>query len=316
MTTEEATKEVSIRPFIRALGYDTANLSEVRPEFPILNMYAVDFALMRDNRPIIFIEAKRVDQSLDKHWKQLFQYFNADDVIVGILTNGILYRFYTDLKKSHIMDMEPFLTVDMLNLDKRLVTELDSFTKANFDPQRILDGAQKRRIARLLAREIEEPSDDFVRYFAKQVHSGRLTGEDVQRYRQLVGEAWRELASAPPKPPPPPPPPPNGPKYIPIYGYYEGQRFEAELLRTSIEYGLTIAGHQVRYNGETTWLKDAAVKAIRSVDPSFEPTKTYPNGFKFWHVADPDGGKEHMIRSISGWDNITDEALRERILST
>ena len=97
----------------------------------------------------------------------------------------------------------------------------------------------------------------------------------------------------------------------------EGIEFEAELLRQSVIDGLTIdpSGHQIRYNGEMTWLKNAAVLAIRSVDSSFEPTRTYPNGFEFWHVVDPADGKEHMIRYISGWEQ-TDEALRQRILSS
>ena len=79
--------------------------------------------------------------------------------------------------------------------------------------------------------------------------------------------------------------------------------------------GLTIAGHQIRYNGVLTRLKNAAVMAIRSVDPSFEPTKTYPNGFKFWHAIDATDSTEHKISKISGWDNITDEALRQRVLN-
>ena len=108
---------------------------------------------------------------------------------------------------------------------------------------------------------------------------------------------------------------PSDSEYIPVYGYYEGHRFEAKLLRKSINDGLSIGGNQIRYNGETTWLKNAAVKAIQSVDPNFEPTKTFPNGFQFWHVIDPADGKEHMIRYVSGWD-MTDEALRQRVLSS
>ena len=110
-----------------------------------------------------------------------------------------------------------------------------------------------------------------------------------------------------------PKPKPSPSSDITVYGYYEGRRFEAELLRKSIGDGLTIGGNQIRYNGKTTWLKNAAVMAIRSVDPSFEPTRTYPNGFEFWHVIDPADGKEHMIRYISGWEQ-TDEALRQRVL--
>lgn len=327
IASEDDTILVSIHPFVRALGYDTQNLAEFRAQFSAdaksTGGEKVDYAILRDGEPIVFIEAKAAYISLNEtHWKQLYHYFNAQDVRFGILTNGIEFRFYTDLNKRHIMDKEPMLVLDMLNLDERTVSELGSFTKESFDPQRILDGAQKRRIADLLARELEQPSNNFVRHFAKQVHSGRLTETDAQKYKQLLREAWQTIVKGIEDgsngktdcPKPPPPPPKKGD--IPVFGYHEGHKFKAGLLRKSVNNGLTVRGNQIRYNGETTWLKNAAVMAIRSVEPSFEPTKTYPNGFKFWHVVDPADGKEHMIGRISGWDNITDESLRQRVLSS
>ena len=231
MDKSEATVEqVSVLPFIDALGYDTQNPAEVRKQYAILNWDAVDYAILRNNEPIMVVEAKKASEALTKHWKQLFQYFNADKARVGILTNGIEYRFYTDLDKSNIMDKQPFLTLDMLNPDEQVVKELEGFTKIGFDSERITAVAQKRRITRLLKQEMSQPSDEFVRHFAKQVHSGRLTGADVQRYGQLVKDAWREIQSHETvivKPPSengeddgqkPPPPPPG--KDIPVFGYY------------------------------------------------------------------------------------------------
>ena len=314
--SEAATEQVSVMPFLGALGYDTFNPAEVRKQFPILNTDALDFAILRDDAPVIFVEAKSAGNKLRaKEWKQLFQYFNAEiGLRFGILTNGIQYRFYTDLGADNIMDKEPFMTIDMLNLDKRLVAELDSFSKTGFDPERVVASARKRVLSRLLREEMNNPTDEIARYFAKQLTSARLTSDQLSYYAGLVREAWCELVEPPVTVPPPPPPPDT--EYIPIYGYYEGHRFEAELLRNTMDRGLQIGRHHIRYNGKTTWLKNAAVMAIRSVDPSFQPSRTNPNGFKFWHVADPADGKEHMIRSISGWDNISDEALRQRVLSS
>ena len=324
---EDATINVSVSPLIRALGYNTQDLDEVYPQYPILNTDAVDYAILRDDMPVMFVEAKAAGNKLqNKEWKQLFQYFNAEiGLRFGVLTNGVEYRFFTDLKADNIMDKEPFLTLDMLNLDERLVAELEGFTKAGFDPERVVAGARKRVMARLLKQEMNNPSNEIVRHFAKQLTTKRLSSDQLSYYTGLLREAWKGLVEAEigkrlpipdngeddgQKPPPPPPG-----KDIPVFGYYEGHRFEAELLRKSINDGLTIVGNQIRYNGKTMWLKRAAVMAIQSVEPSFEPTRTYPNGFQFWHVVDPADGKEHMIRYISGWD-MTDDALRERILSS
>ncbi len=43
--SEAATISVSISPFIRALGYNSQDLDEVYPQYPILNSDAVDFAI-------------------------------------------------------------------------------------------------------------------------------------------------------------------------------------------------------------------------------------------------------------------------------
>ncbi len=325
---EKATINVSVLPFIRALGYNTEDLSEVFPEYSILNMDAVDYAVLRNDVPVMFVEAKSAGNKLqNKEWKQLFQYFNAEiGLPFGILTSSVEYRFYTDLEAENIMDKEPFLTIDMLKLDERLVAELEGLTMSGFDPERVVDGARKRVLARLLNQEMNNPSDEIARYFAKQLTTKRLSSNELRYYAGLLGKAWQGLVEAKigpvrpianngdnnrPKPPPPPPPR----EFIPVFGYYEGHKFKGELLRTSVENGLTIAGNQIRYNGKTTRLKDAAIMAIRTVDPSFKPKRTYPNGFQFWHVVDPADGKEHEIRFVSGWD-VTDEALRQRVLSS
>ena len=305
---EEATISVSVSPFIRALGYITHDLNEVYPQHTILNIDAVDFAILRAGEPIMFLEAKKAGEKLStKHWKQLFQYFNAGTARIGILTNGIEYRFYTDLKKRNIMDKQPFLAIDMLALDKRSVEALENFTKPRFDIRRIVDFAQRQKLYHLLQQEMDNPSDALVDHFASNLQHGRMSASARQRYRDILRAAWRELVEMTR-------PPDNGEAdFIPVFGNYQGHRLEAELLRKSVENGLTIMGKQIRYKGKITWPKDAAVKAILSIDPSFQPTKTHINSFTFWHVVDPADSTEHMIRYISGWDQ-TNEELRQRVL--
>lgn len=198
MRTEEATKQVSIRPFIEALGYDTSVLSEVTPEY-IADARSsggerVDYAIKQGGIPIILIESKSANTNFtENHWRQLHNYFNAEDVRFGILTNGLEYRFFTDLKKRNIMDKHPFMTIDMLNLDERTVSELEGFTKSGYDPERILSNAQKSAILQLLSRELSQPSEEFVKHFARQLHSGPLSYHQIQRYTHLVKQACREL---------------------------------------------------------------------------------------------------------------------------
>lgn len=198
MTTEQATINVSIHPFIRALGYDTNNLAEVRPEFTAdaksSGSERVDYAIIRDGAPIFFIEAKAANVVLNEnHWKQLHHYYNAEEVRFGVLTNGLEFQFFTDLKKRNIMDNRPFLTIDMLSLDEQLVKELEPFTRTGYDAARIIANAKTQRIVQLLKDEMVRPSAGIVKYFAGQVHSGNVNAKIVQEFTPLVKAAWKRF---------------------------------------------------------------------------------------------------------------------------
>lgn len=102
--TEEATKNAFIMPFINALGYDVFNPLEVLPEMTCdigtKKGEKIDYAIMKDDQPILLIECKHWKQDLNLHDNQLLRYFNVSKAKFGLLTNGIIYRFYTALKRA------------------------------------------------------------------------------------------------------------------------------------------------------------------------------------------------------------------------
>jgi len=320
---EDATILVSIQPFIRALGYDTQNLAEVFPQYNAdaksTGGERVDFAIFRDAKPIIFIEAKAANISLsESNWKQLYNYFNAEvGLRFGILTNGIEYRFYTDLQVRNIMDKQPFMTLDMLNLDERLVAKLESFTKASFDPQRIIDGAQSQVLMQLLQREMKRPSDEFVKHFARQVHSGRLSESDIRRYARLIKQAWRgmlEQASLHRIQPKSvgeeedetscvlePDERDTKEIEIPVFGVYKSTRLEATLLFVpSQNWGM------MRFNGVVMSASNAILAAKHTVSPGAK--LGWHTTWKWWKLRDPLDDREREIKDLQ-----TDDALVERM---
>ena len=95
LKTEEATKNALVLPFLNALGYDVFNPLEVIPEYiadsRLKKDEKVDYAILLDNKPIILIECKKVEnEKLDikKHGGQLFKYFTASKAKFIIFTNG------------------------------------------------------------------------------------------------------------------------------------------------------------------------------------------------------------------------------------
>ena len=108
--TEEATKMSMIAPFFNLLGYDIFNPKEFCPEFTadvgIKKGEKVDFAILMDGNPVILIEAKVINKKLEKHDSQLFRYFSTTSAKFAILTNGVIYKFYTDLAETNKMDKD------------------------------------------------------------------------------------------------------------------------------------------------------------------------------------------------------------------
>jgi predicted type IV restriction endonuclease len=192
--TEEATKNAFIMPFLQALGYDVFDPTEVVPEYVAdigtKKGEKVDYAIMKDNKPVILIECKHWVQKLEVHDNQLLRYFTTSKARFGILTNGIRYKFYTDLVETNIMDTTPFLEVDMSDMKDTQIEEVKKFHKSYFDIANILTTASELKyvgeIKSILVAEFKSPSDDFVRFFAQKVFKGRVTEKVMMQFGEFV----------------------------------------------------------------------------------------------------------------------------------
>ena len=96
---------------------------------------------------------------------QLLRYFTVTDARFGILTDGITYRFFSDLDQPNMMDPKPFFEFNMLDFTEPQVEELKRFSKAAFDMTENVDAARELKytteIKRVLADELACPSDDL-----------------------------------------------------------------------------------------------------------------------------------------------------------
>lgn len=200
--TEEATKNALIMPFIAALGYDVFDPSEVTPELVadvgIKKGEKVDYAILQNGKPIMLFECKAKSARLEnEHASQLHRYFHVTSARFGVLTNGVNYRFFTDLEQPNKMDSAPFLELDMLNLKDQDVDEVRKFAKTYFSEHEILASASNlkytREIKKLLLEEFRAPSAEFVRHFAAKVYQGRITQPVVDSFAEYVSLAHRQL---------------------------------------------------------------------------------------------------------------------------
>ncbi len=192
--TEEATKNAFIMPFIQALGYDVFNPVEVVPEFisdfGIKKGEKIDYAIFKEGKPTILIECKDWRQNLMNHDGQSSRYFHVSKAKFGVLTNGIIYKFYSDLVEPNKMDEKPFLEFDITEIKDNQIDELKKFHKTNFDVESIVNTASELKytneLRHLFTQEITDPSADFVKHFARQVYPSVITVKVLEQFTNLL----------------------------------------------------------------------------------------------------------------------------------
>lgn len=201
--TEEATKNAFIMPFLQSLGYDVFNPLEVVPEFVadigIKKGEKIDYAIFKEGKPTILVECKDWRQNLNLHDGQLLRYFHVSKAKFGLLTNGIVYRFYSDLVEPNKMDEKPFLEFNITEIKDNQIEELKKFHKANFDADSIVNTASEMKytieLKYLLQQELVNPSAEFVKHFAKQVYPSVVTAKVLEQFTNLTKKSIQQYIS-------------------------------------------------------------------------------------------------------------------------
>lgn len=195
LLTEEAAKTALVMPFIQALGYDVFNPSEVVPEYTAdvgtKKGEKVDYAIFDGQKVSILIECKPASSELSlNHAGQLFRYFSVADARLAILTNGVVFQFYSDVDRPNKMDDKPFFTFSMDAIKPGDIKTLEKFSKAGFDIENIVQEAGLLKLQHLLRKELErefaEPSEEFVRLMASRIHEGKITAAVKEQYGRLL----------------------------------------------------------------------------------------------------------------------------------
>jgi hypothetical protein len=201
--TEEATKNAFIMPFLQALGYDVFNPLEVVPEFVsdigIKKGEKIDYAIFKDGAPTILVECKHWAQNLNLHDGQLLRYFHTSKAKFGLLTNGIIYRFYSDLVEPNKMDEKPFLEFNITEIKENQLEELKKFHKSVFNAESIVNTASELKytneLKHILHQELTNPSVDFIKHFTKQVYPGVVTAKVLEQFTNLTRKSIQQHIS-------------------------------------------------------------------------------------------------------------------------
>ena len=200
--TEEATKTSLIMPMITALGYDPFDPDEVCPEytadFGTKQKEKIDYAILKDNEPIILMECKPAHEELtSKHGSQLFRYFSTSSAKIAVLTNGVVYKFYSDFEAPNKMDKKPFFEIDIEKASPEQLTELKRFSKPELDINKLVPAAKNmlvmQNLVAIISTEMDNPSEDFVRFIVAKCYDGRMLQKIIDEYTPMIKAACAQL---------------------------------------------------------------------------------------------------------------------------
>lgn len=183
-------------PFLQALGYDVFNPAEVVPEFTadvgVKKGEKVDYALCIDSKVAMLVECKPSSVELDlKHASQLYRYFSTTQARVALLTNGVVYQFYSDIEQPNRMDDKPFFVFSMDAIRRTDPATLERFGRHRFDIDAIIAEAGRLKLESQMRIELEkefaQPSDEFVRLMASRVQpSTRMTAAVKEQFLPIL----------------------------------------------------------------------------------------------------------------------------------
>ena len=175
-TNEAQTRKFLIEPFFLMLNYESTNLiPEYNADFGDRISQKIDYAILLNKKETILVEAKKYNSRLtDKEAGQLNGYFgNTKSSKIAILTNGIEYRFYSDVVEQNIIDSKPFFIFNLTNYTDSDLESLIRFDKRFINVQSIVNTAQEivfnESFENAFFKELIAPSKELL----KSIHKNR-----------------------------------------------------------------------------------------------------------------------------------------------
>lgn len=197
---ESNTKVLLVEPILEALGWDTKDLDCVTREHQVFDGTFLDYALIADAKPALFVEAKAWGGRInDPKWTaQAINYANNAGVVWCALTDGVIYRVFktnepVDMARKLVFEVDLREVADpdarqrllqqlhLLSRDQVVAGQLDALGSRLFD---------EARVRRALEALFNEAPTRLISLIREQLPEGerRLDPKDIRKILQRVGK--------------------------------------------------------------------------------------------------------------------------------
>ena len=201
---ESKTRDYLIEPFFNLLGYNKMDhySHEFSLKFSKGHVKKVDMVVtLNGKNPIMLVECKKATSTLTKkNYEQLEKYYdNHRESKIGILTNGLIYEFYTikwnDEKK---LSNEPFLVFDLNDYTRADLEDIAQFHIQLFDINKILANSDEKYFLNdfdiALTKTLYPPSDELIKLIFQNMGGKRISDKISKRITDLTNSISLENA--------------------------------------------------------------------------------------------------------------------------
>lgn len=198
-TNEAQTRFVLIEPILEVLGYSRIDdmATEINAGWGQKNDKADIGLIIRGKTPEIIVECKRYGKKLtDKEASQLNNYFiNTKHSKIGILTNGIEWRFYCPNESTREAKLyeAPFMVLDFTEINDTLLENLSRVHKNNIDLKELHEDAQDvyflEGFSDAFAAELSDPSDDMIKAVFNRMEGKRMSDQVKAKIKNLINSS-------------------------------------------------------------------------------------------------------------------------------
>ncbi len=193
---ETQTRDYLINPFFEILNYN--KMDDYSHEY-IADMDGkrgrrVDMAIyLGKKKPSIFVECKKATSRLtDNNFRQLNEYcLYTPSVKIAILTNGVIYDFYTRSKNQNtILNERPFFSFDISNYDYADLDMLALFNRQSIKLSDILEEAENiyfvNDFDEALYKTLSYPSEELIKLIFRKMGGKRTNDSIIEQIAELI----------------------------------------------------------------------------------------------------------------------------------
>ena len=209
---EESVKLYIVQRLFAAAGWHFYDKDQVSPEYGVEDR-RVDYALLIDNEPQVFVEVKKLNVNLHRHQHQLMDYCENGAANLAVLTNGRHWWMYLpswegswEEKRFCTLDLEidspedvKKAFEDFLRRDRVGDGKAVKFAKRKCRKQRDAS-TSKEAITKAWNRIIQTPHEDLIRLITSEAADISKSAPEEQFIRDFLDEHEQQFDVSEPSP--------------------------------------------------------------------------------------------------------------------